>query len=62
MFAFLQIRAERFDPDEIKIVLGELSLLPDGCSIDSGAQNDWKKCVALAKANKVQIHTKINNK
>jgi len=55
MFAFIKIHETRFDSEELKIVLSEMSLSADGLPMDPGIVGDWKKCIELAQAGKVNI-------
>jgi hypothetical protein len=50
MFEFLRQRYKRTgEPDEIGILLGELSLLEDGGSADPAAMQDWREAVEVVQ-------------
>ena len=46
MFEFLRRHYERGPSDEIGGLLGSLSLLPDGLSVDPAMMSDWQEAVA----------------
>ena len=53
MFNFLEIHFERLGPGEIGTVLSEISLLPDGGTLDPAAWDDWMNSVRKAKNGEV---------
>lgn len=53
MFAFLEIHFQRFGPGEVGTVLSEISLLPDGSTVDPAAWDDWIRSVRKAKRDEV---------
>ncbi|WP_133170118.1 hypothetical protein [Kumtagia ephedrae] len=59
MFAFIQQRWMRMPAvDEYAIMLGELSVVPDGSTADPASWSDWNAAVDLALAGDVDIRRK----
>lgn len=50
MFSFLEHRYRLSGSDELGALLGDMSLLPDGCPADPAIWNDWLESVRHAQA------------
>ena len=50
MFVYLERVAKMTSSDELPILLGSMSFLPDGGTADPAAWSDWMKAIATVRA------------
>ncbi len=55
MFAFLDCVYERTKSDDVGVLLGGMSLLPDGGTADPAAWADWEDAVRKVQRGEVRI-------
>ena len=62
MYRFLEQEYELVGADEIGGLLGDMSLLPDGCTADPASWDDWLKAVGRVFAGDTDIGLKFKSK
>jgi hypothetical protein len=59
MFAFLENEYEMSKSDDIGGLLSNISLLPDGKSVDPAAWKDWEDAIKKVKESKIDASLKL---
>jgi len=62
MYCYLQRYYELTGADELGVLLGSMSLLPDGGSADPAAWSDWVKAVEEVRAGVVDVDLSLKPK
>ena len=60
MYSFLEAYFKMLDSDVLAMLLGSLSLLPDGDAVDPAMRREWLASVEKAKKNEVDIYLKLD--
>ena len=60
MYNFLEIYFNMLDSDVLAMLLGSLSLLPDGDAMDPAMRREWLVSVEKAKKGEVDVYLKLN--
>lgn len=60
MYNFLETYFKMLDSDVLAMLLGSLSLLPDGDAMDSAMRREWLASVEKALKGEVDIYLKLD--